>query len=122
MIHYIRIKKTKKNRKSFKDWNLGMKYPVLSIDVERMGSTTPKIDPEDIMADALKDGGFNPHDNFDEFDDDDQEEIDMLVAKLKSKQTKSENVRTWLLIGNAKTGTYRWVTTEEVKFSSLSFD
>ncbi len=122
--HKVKLIKPKKKRskKDKREWPLKLVYTVIAMEVEHMGISKAPLHPEDAMAEALadSDGYGQTHDAYEiELDDEDQEAIDAIRARARKKQSANQNVRTWLLIVNPSSGQYRWVTTEDVKFSSL---
>jgi hypothetical protein len=118
MIHKVKLRKNKANRKQKADWPLNIEYPVVATEVEHLKT---KAFDEDSFQHPLSDGYSKTAEAFDiELDDEDMEEMEALLAKARAKAAAQTAIRTWFLIAHPKKGTYRWVTTEEVKFSSIS--
>jgi len=108
------------------NWTKKHNYPVIMMDVERADGMMP-MGPEQMMHPLSAQAGYADHVKEQqgymdlELDDEDEEELERLLAKAKKKQKENaqQQVITWLQIVHPKTGRYRWVTSEEVRFVSL---
>jgi hypothetical protein len=115
----VKMRSNKENRKNKKEWPFKTHFPVIAMDVEKV-SHQPVTDISQMQhpltdnnEKQLVDGEGHVDLEMDEFD---EEEMEDLVAKYNARLSESEQVRTWLLIANSKTGAMKWVTTEEIKF------
>lgn len=118
----VKLRSNLENRKNKKDWPFKTEYAVLAMDVERVSS--PKLTDIDQLQHPLSDSndeelvegdgiisGWDP-------DEEDEEEMEDLLKKYNEQHAGEQQVRTWLLIANHLTGDMKWITSEEVKFTS----
>jgi hypothetical protein len=105
--HEVRLKKARRG------WDNKQFYPVITMDIKAVGPAQEKV------ADQYK--VISPDEPFvvNHLDEDDEEYLDE-VSEKKITTPTAEKVITWLLIANANNGKYMWVTTEDVKYGSVT--
>jgi len=118
----VKLRKTKESKKNQKAWPLDETYSVLAMDVEKIRHKQ-YTDIEDLdhpLSDS-NDNGLVEGDGYVglDMDDYDEEEMEERLAKANAQNAGIEQVRTWLLISRQNRG-FKWVTSEEVKFYSIS--
>jgi Ser-tRNA(Ala) deacylase AlaX len=125
-MNYFRPHSVKLLKKSQdKHWTKKYTYPVIMMEVERADGAVP-MDLGAVPHPLSAAGGYSDQMKEQQgyidldLDEEDEEELERLLEKARKKKAEQQQVITWLMIVHPRTGRYRWVTSEEVRFTSFS--